>query len=167
MKTQHRTARGRRGFTILEVVFAMGILMVGLSVLLGLLSFGAGLGTTSIQRADAAAAVQVVLADLEERLFPMDEEGEVGEPADLVDIPVPGSERLVYSTVATPDPLHTGPGPALYRVDIEIKWEQSGTERALRVSTLMAGQIPFGERLRRALLGASGPPRVPEGASGP
>lgn len=167
MTTPRRTRRRARGFTILEVVFSMGILLIGLSVVLGLLSFGAGLGTSSVRRAEAAAALEFVVADLEERLFPLAADGTVGEPRDLVDVPVPGYERLVYSTVATPDPDHVGPGPILYRVVIHLKWRQSGQDRLLSVATLMPRQVPFGERLRRALLGGGGAPAVAEGASGP
>ena len=36
-------ATRKQGFTIIEVVLAMGVLMVGMSVILTLLTFGAGL----------------------------------------------------------------------------------------------------------------------------
>ncbi|QDU69069.1 type IV pilus modification PilV family protein [Engelhardtia mirabilis] len=155
------------GFTILEVVFAMGILLIGMSVVLGLLSFGAGLGSNAMRRAEAAGSLEFIVADLEERLFPILEDGSVGPPITIENAPVPGSDRLVYSASAVPEPNHEGPAAILYRVDIDVAWSRGGSERVLSFATLMPRQVPFGERLRQALLGSSGPPAVPQGGQGP
>ncbi|MEO0651113.1 MAG: hypothetical protein AAFZ65_10585 [Planctomycetota bacterium] len=152
--SNRRPARRRSGFTIVEVVLATGILALGASVVLGLLNFGAVLATHSARRADAAAVLPTVVADLEERLFPLLEDGSVGPPQDLVDQPVPGYERLTYSVEA--EPLTEGlepPGfPALYRVQIEIAWTGSGRRRTLEAETLLTRGVPFGARLRRAFI---------------
>ena len=44
------------GFTIIEVVLAMGILLIGMTTILGLLSYGAALSRTASLRAQAARA---------------------------------------------------------------------------------------------------------------
>ena len=57
MRTQ-RTPRTRRGgFTLIEVVLAMGILVTGMTMLLGLYTFGAAMARTAQLRASSAAAV--------------------------------------------------------------------------------------------------------------
>jgi hypothetical protein len=150
---RHAEGSFRAGFTIVEVVFAMGILALGASVLLGLLNFGASLASGAKVRAEAASMLPTVVIDLEERLFPLLEDGSVGEPVDVVDQPVPGHSRLTYSTRSTPvSDEEAGGMPTLYRVEIELAWMGQGRRRALTCDTLMTRQVPFGARLRRAFI---------------
>jgi len=147
-------ARSRAGFTIVEVVMAMFILLIGMTSVLGLLSFGAALARTAELRSQSAYAVESIVADLEESLFPLvvTEDGRevAGEPVDVVDRPVPGRPALTYSARAHPEPGSDGsPGPALYRVDIEIRWSSQGATRTKAYQTLLVREVPFGERLRR------------------
>lgn len=142
-------ARSRAGFTLIEVLLAMALLVFGMASILGLLSFGAGLARTAALRGASADAIESVMSDLEERLFPLvkNEAGDevVGEPKERVDEPVPGHPGLSYSTHCVPNPAN----PLEYRVDVEIRWSVSGTTRTKTFTTLLLRQIPFGERLRR------------------
>ena len=97
----------RSGFTIVEVVVAMGIFLIGMSSLLGLLAFGATLTRHAALRSDAAAAVEAVVADLEERLFPIDEDGEVGDPLPIRDRALPDHPGVVYSATTRTNPART------------------------------------------------------------
>jgi general secretion pathway protein I len=146
------------GFTLVEVVLAMFVLFIGMTAVLGLLSFGAALSRTSSLRAGAANAIEAVLTDLEETLFPLevDAEGEerAGEPRAIDGRPVPGYPGLTYSTRATPNPAD----PREYRVDVEISWAAGGTTRTKRFTTLLLREVPFGERLRARFVEG----RVPE-----
>ena len=84
MKTQREIGGERGGFTLVEVVLAMFILLLGMSTILGLLSFGAAMAKTAALRTGAANSIEAVLADLEENLFPLvlvDGEEVAGEPA--------------------------------------------------------------------------------------
>lgn len=142
------------GFTIIEVVLAMFILLIGMTTILGLLSFGAALSRTASLRSQAANAIEAVLADLEENLFPLtvvDDLAVAGEPTDIERRPVPGLPGLVYSARAVPDPEHDGGsvGPLEYRVDVEISWSTAGAKQSRRFTTLLLREVPFGERLRR------------------
>jgi hypothetical protein len=120
--------------------------------ILGLLSFGAAMARTAALRSESAFAIEAILADLQETMFPLEvtEEGlEVaGEPVDVVDQPVPGRPALTYSARAHPEPA-AGATPALYRVDVDIRWSTEGATRTKRYSTLLLREVPFGERLRR------------------
>lgn len=149
---RHKGDRG--GFTIIEVVLAMFILLIGMTTILGLLSFGAALSRTASLRSQAANAIEAVLADLEENLFPLvevDGLAVAGEPADVERRPVPGFPGLVYSASAVPDPEHDASsiGPLEYRVDVEISWSTAGAKQSRRFTTLLLREVPFGERLRR------------------
>ncbi|HUR26611.1 MAG TPA: hypothetical protein VM509_00375 [Planctomycetota bacterium] len=144
----------RAGFTIVEVVIAMGLFLLGMSCVLGLLSFGAALTRTASLRNESASAIEAVVADLEEHLFPLVKQGDsvtVGPPAEIVDRPVPGRPDVTYSAKATPDPAQKDyPGGALeYRVDVTMGWKSAGESQQKKFTTLCVREIPFSERLRR------------------
>lgn len=144
----------RAGLTILEVVLAMGILALGMAAIISIFTSAASLGVSARQRAEAAAALEYVVADVSERLFPLDEDGGVLEPAQVERAPIPGFERLTFSARARLAALPPGPGlPPLYRVDITIHWSEQGRARALEHATLLPGAVSLSERLRRELYG--------------
>jgi hypothetical protein len=133
---------------------AMFILLLGMTSVLGLLSFGAALARSSELRGKSASALDNIVADLRETLFPevLAADGSVlaGEPVAIVDRPVPGHPALTYSAYPVREPGAEGAlVPELYRVDIEIRWSSEGKTRAETYRTLMVREIPFGERLRR------------------
>ena len=146
------TMRARAGFTLIEVVLAMFVLLIGMSSILGLLSFGASLSRTAALRGGAANAIEAVVTDLEETLFPLelDAQGDevAGEPRDLTERELPGYPGLSYSTHSAQNPEN----PLEYRVDVEIKWAVGGTARSKRFTTLLLREVPFGERLRARLV---------------
>jgi len=149
---RRRTSPRRAGFTLIEVVLAMGVLMIGMTAILGLLSFGAALSRTSSLRGGAANSIEAVVADLEETLFPLlvDADGDevVGEPRDVVKRELPGYPGLTYSTRSTPNPDN----PLEYRVDVEVEWAVSGATRTKTFTTLLLREVPFGERLRARIV---------------
>lgn len=169
MRAAPRTTR-RSGFTLVEVVLAMGLLVLGMSTILGLLSFGAALSRTAALRSASAATVEAVVADLEETLFPMMEDGSAGDPREIEERPVPGHPGLVYSASASPHPdqLDRPGGPLEYRVDVEMRWRAAGATRRRRFTTLLLREIPFGERLRLQFIeDRVGPDRPAEQESTP
>ncbi len=138
------------GFTILEVVLAMGILVLAMTSLLGLFTFGAALTRTAALRTAAATAIEAVIADLEESLFPLEDDGSVGDPRAIVDRPVPGARGVVYSATARMNP----DDPDEFAVDVRASWEASGVRRERSFTTLLLREVPFGERLRRRFIQA-------------
>lgn len=156
-------ARPRAGFTIVEIVLAMGILVMGATAVLGMLTFGAALTRTAELRSAAAAAVEAVNADIDRNLFPY-ADGQVGEPVELSARRVAGVEGLIYTARATQNPER----PREYRVDVELSWESSGVRCARSYSILRLREISFGERLRRELVeGEERPSGAPGGTRGP
>lgn len=157
-ESAHRAARNHRrgGFTIVEVVLAMGILMLGATAILGMLTFGAALTRSAQLRAMGAIAADAVIADLEQHLFPY-EDGEVGEPIEIVERQVPGAVDVVYSARATAHPTD----PLEYRVDVEMRWRSGGVQRRRGFTTILLRELSLGERLRRDFVEARG--RTPLG----
>lgn len=152
MRVLRRSAKS--GFTIVEVVIAMGILLVGATAILSMLTFGASLTRAAQLRTQAATAVEAVRADIEANMFPYDlksdgEEGEsggeVGAPESFFDRPVPGLPLVVYTAIPTENPEL----PREYRVDVDITWTTGGVDRNKQITWIMLQEIPFGERMRR------------------
>jgi Tfp pilus assembly protein PilE len=137
-------AERRAGFTIVEVIVAMGILLFGMTSILGLLTYGAAMSRTAHLRTNASAAVESVMSDLEETFFPM-KDGEAGEPVKIEQRELFGVADLVYSAT----PVQNPDRPLEYRVDIEMTWKSAGVQREKRFSTILLREVPFGERLRR------------------
>jgi type II secretory pathway pseudopilin PulG len=157
-----RRNAGRAGFTIVEVVLAMGILLLGMTSILGMLTFGAALSRTAQLRNQGAQAAEAVAADLRDGLFPLvldEETGRhlAGEPAEVRERPVPGRPGLTYSATAVlvprrDDSQAAALAPELYRVDVELAWKSGGARRTRSFTTLVAREVPFGERMRRLFL---------------
>jgi prepilin-type N-terminal cleavage/methylation domain-containing protein len=153
-----RSGSPRGGFTILEVLVAMSILLVGMTAILGLLSFGAAMTRTAALKSAAAISVEALVADLEETLFPLvqapgSNEWLVGPPIAIEDREIPGHPGVSYSARASGDPNDNRPGgPLRYRVDIEVHWMSGGRVRTKNFQTLMLREVPFAERLRRLMV---------------
>jgi hypothetical protein len=169
VSTSRTGQSSRAGFTLIEVVLAMGLFLLGMTSILGLLSFGAALARAAELRAVAASSVQAVMADLEERLFPLLEDPAtgaflVGEPQPIAERAVTGQIGLVYSAKATAEPAESNgagraerSGPRRYRVDVEMRWSAAGRTHVKAFTTLMLGEVPFGERMRRLLVAGEKP----------
>lgn len=154
MKRAHTLSksRARAGFTILEVLLALGILLFGMAAILGLLTLGAALTKSAEQRTQAASAAEAVIADLQESFFPLvpgpDGTLEPGEPLPVKEKLLPGSDGVVYSASAVQNPQRADE----YRVDVTLSWSSSGVRRERRITTLLVRELPFGERLRRQFI---------------
>ncbi len=152
----------RAGFTLLEVVLAMGVLVMGMSILLSLLTFGAALTKGAALRSRAATVIEAVVADLEESLFPLAEDGSVGEPPErLASRPVPGLKGVLYKARTRPNPLD----PYEYVVEVEVSWSAEGQRRKKTFQTLLLREVPFGERMRRRFVASPSASRIPPGGS--
>jgi prepilin-type N-terminal cleavage/methylation domain-containing protein len=145
VRASFRRSGRRSGFTILEVVLAMGILAIGSTVVLSLLTFGAALSQSAVLSTSSAAAIEAVISDLEETLFPLGPDGTLGEPVPIEDRPVPGVPGVLYSATATANPDH----PIEYRVDVDVRWRSGGARRERRFQTILLRELSFGERMRR------------------
>jgi general secretion pathway protein I len=167
------SSASRAGFTIIEVVMAMALLLLGMTSILGLLSFGVALSRTAALRTSAASAVEAVVADLEEHLFPLVPDARTGdqvpgEPSDVVERPLPGQAGILYSARVSGDPSSDRTGgdgtPRVYRVDVVMSWSSGGSRRTKSFTTLLLQEVPFGARMRRLFVA---PPEVAAQAAPP
>lgn len=143
--------RRRAGFTLVEVLLAVGLFALGASLLIGVFAAGSAMASGAALRTEAAAQLEALSADLEERLFPVLPDGGTGEARELIDVPFPGNDRLTYTARATYAPGEPfAPGfPRLVRVDVEVRWNSGGRRLALESQYLLTHSVPVGERLRQ------------------
>lgn len=152
LPSQGRDSRSARsGFTLIEVLMAMSILVIGSLGIISILTFGAALSKTAALRTASSGAVEAVFADLEEWLFPLEPDGSVGYPRTIVDRPVFAAPGVLYSASAEENPDF----PLEFRVDVKMKWMSSGVQRTQEFSTLLLREVPFGERMRRRFVAGS------------
>ncbi len=147
---------GAGGFTLIEMIVAMGILVIGVSSILGLLSFGAALQRTAEARNEASLAAAQMVASLRDdpALFPMQPDGSVGAPAALVlERPVPGHSRLVARIELRENPLLAGE----YIATVEIGWKERGKRRLETFRTILQREVPFAHRLEIEMRGSPPP----------
>ena len=76
MSTLSRPTTRRAGFTLIEVMLAMGILVLGATAIIAFLTYGASTARHAQLRTQAATAMDAVMADLRHELFPY-ENGEL------------------------------------------------------------------------------------------
>ncbi len=151
------------GFTLIEVLLAAGLLVAGMSMILGVFNFGSAMSRTAELRSLASGTVEAIMGDLEETLFTINDDGSIGEPIAIEDRAVPGRQGVVYSITATGqpssvDPEEVGLGAGLpreYVVEINVQWQASGIKKNETWTTIMLREVPFGARMRK-IVGSGG-----------
>ncbi len=159
MKAIEKSSQGSAGFTLIEVMLAMGILALGMTAVLGLFTFGAALTQASVLRTQSATAIETITHELPGRLFPADETGLPAVPAGdgriaLEDQSIPGLPALRYRALAVPvqgGPLAEDGGPLEYDVEVEVFFHQQGVRRARTFHTRLLRERSFAQRMRSRL----------------
>lgn len=131
------------GFTLIEMLVAMGILVVGVTTILGLLTFGAALQRTAERQSEAALAAEQVVDDLRNLAFPVNPDGTPGEPSTQMEFPVQGHPRLTASVDLKRNPALVGE----YFATILIQWRERGQLKGEEFRTILQRETPFGARL--------------------
>ncbi len=143
-------ARAQRGYTLIEVLVAFGLLAAGLSVLLAILSGGVRSIGRSSQSTQAALYAQSLLDTLgaDKRLQPGRSLGdfEHGRYRWTLDVekfqpPLPAPARGDPYTNPNLQGLNQN---EIYRVLLQMQWGARGSEQNLRVETLRAYAPPQG-----------------------
>jgi prepilin-type N-terminal cleavage/methylation domain-containing protein len=132
-----------RGFTLIEVLVAMGILVVGVTSILGLLVFGAAVERTAERRSEVALAAQQVVADLQSS-FTLSEDGSISDPPSLqMERPVAGHPTLTAKVELKSNPSM----PGEYVAWVRIGWLERGQLRFEEFRTILQREAPFSRRV--------------------
>ncbi|CCE06195.1 hypothetical protein BRAS3843_1640005 [Bradyrhizobium sp. STM 3843] len=129
---QERSSRtDEAGFTLVEVIVALAMLSVGLSILFGMISSGLGRTGTAERTAEAASLAQSLLADVGTELA-------VGVGARSGEFPHGFRWQLIMR------PYHQSREGAerrieLYLVSAQVGWDEGAGQRSFELSTLRLG----------------------------
>ena len=124
-----------RGFTLLEVLIALGILALALPILLGLRNFDLDLHARAKELTTATILAQEKLAETElGPTLPIGETGGEFLPTPLGSLPTaainnrPSNYR--WKRIVAPTPL-----PIVREVKVQVIWPRGATEEMVEVST--------------------------------
>lgn len=121
---------GESGFTLIEVLVALGVMTFGLTVLLGAMSFAVGTRRGAEMRARAASLAESVMHDVEQRLLPEHPvPPDWEDPKELAIAPaaavgVPDQAGMTYSIQYST----AGEQPDLVLVTVRVQWRDDGEE---------------------------------------
>jgi prepilin-type N-terminal cleavage/methylation domain-containing protein len=136
--------RPNAGFTLIELMIAIGILLFGVTTLAGVLSVGLGTRRSAEQQLRASALVDQVLLELEQDVLPGIDPLATELPPVEVDGP-PGFPELKYRVDFTLDPER----PEVVLARIEIGWREQGDWITTRFRRVLFRQAPFAQRVQR------------------
>ena len=119
-----------RGFTLVEVIVALAMLSIGLSVLLGLISSGLRQAKTAERAAEASSLTQSLLAEVGTRR-PV-KQGAFEET-------MPSGFRGHLTIEPYGAPAVEGSPIGLYLVSADVEWEDVAERRSFALKTLRLG----------------------------
>lgn len=101
-RAARRPPSARCGLTLVEVLIAMALLLFGLSALLGLFQFGAGLESEARSDAELAPAVESLVAEVRASAWLLDRSGAIAGIREMRALPVPGASQYRYDLEVEP-----------------------------------------------------------------
>ncbi len=132
------------GFTILEVVIAIGIFMFGITAILGLFQVGGSFEQSARVRAELAPAIEPLIAEIRRDAWLINAGGDVTGLRDYTGVDVPGVPGYRFDLKVRP----AAENPALRRA--ELRFYRQSPERILtRVSFMLERDVPIERRTQR------------------
>ena len=150
MADPRRSADRQGGFTLLELLIALGILSFGITALIGVLSVGVGTRRGAEMRTQAVLLSDQILHHIQERIFadhPIPQE--FSDEQDLAIDPVvvdqiDGFAGLRYSVSFVVDVER----PDLVLAIIRVSWRDQGEDVGQEFRRILPRAAPFSYRVR-------------------
>lgn len=138
----------QRGFTLIEMMVALAILLVGVTSLLAALAGAVDLRRSSEAQAEAGRVADQALLAVQQQIRrqPGDDALALQLPQ-LLDQPVPALPGMSYSVRYTREPDRFD----VVLVEIDVRWREQGEDMRQRFHRLLPLQEPLGVRAARFL----------------
>ncbi len=136
------------GFTLAEMLAALGILLVGITALLGALGSSVGQRRTTDARLAASKFADVAMHRIRYEAIQRAQGGDSDldlEVAALTDQTVPGFPGMSWSAEAITDELR----PDIWLIRLEIRWLDEGEDSSEVFYRILPRTLPLGQRVRR------------------
>ncbi|MBK8978075.1 MAG: prepilin-type N-terminal cleavage/methylation domain-containing protein [Planctomycetes bacterium] len=140
--------RGQAGFTLLELMLAMGILTFGITAVLGVLSVGVDSRRTAEMRGRAVVLAERIVQEVERATLaehPLPDEfvdEDLAIPTLVVE-EVDGFPGMRYSVEFVTDPTR----PDLVLLKIRVAWLEQGADQGVELRRIVPRQVPFSLRV--------------------
>lgn len=141
--------RREGGFTLLELVVALGILVFGATALIGALSLGVGTRRGTEMRARASILADRVLLHVEQDVLSQQPIPEGWESPDELAIPqerveaVDGFPGMEYSVAFTTSPER----PDVVLVTVRVAWRDQGEDQGQVFQRIVPRAVPLSRRV--------------------
>lgn len=132
------------GFTLVEMMVALGILVMGMTSLIGLFTAAVSTRYSAELRSRAAAVAEEVLRDIQEDVLARDDGLEPEIPS-LGPQPVEGMPSMRYRVDFIIDPEQ----PDLVMAEVRIGWSEQGAQLEQVFRRILPREQPFRERVLR------------------
>ena len=137
-----------RGFTLFEIMCALGIFMFGIVGVMSLLAMALRMHKEALDRETAAMAADEVLGELEEIAPTLERDPDSGDLKPLTDRPVPGRDGYTY-TVTFREARETEDPDPLIEARLQIAWKSRGKRRAVEFVSYLNPTRSFREEVER------------------
>jgi type II secretory pathway pseudopilin PulG len=139
-------AQGMAGFTLAEMLAALGILLFGVVSLLGAMTASIGQRRSTDAKLELAALCEHALQRVQQECVRAP--GDAADPLDLefvplVDQPAPGFAGMTWSATATADESK----PLVWLVRIEVRWYEAGDVVTAEFLRVVPRQLPLRDRV--------------------
>jgi general secretion pathway protein I len=142
MREKARNIFTTTGFTLIEVVVAMAILAIGLTIIIELFSGGLRLGRTSVEYTKAVNYARIKMEEISLKQT-MEEGSEEGEFDNTYRWQIDVKRVNVLQPENRPD---FEPPAELFQVKINILWKSGSKERSTRIESLRTIRLEDSEK---------------------
>ncbi len=137
--------RRTRGFTLVEVLVAMGIFLLGITALMALFQYGGSLQVGARSHAALAPVLEPLVEDLVDEAWLPDPAGGLAGLRDYRGEPVPGAPEYRYDLEVSGTE-----GPSGVRRAVLILYRDRRDHPVARVPFLLPRRVPVARRLETA-----------------
>lgn len=137
-----RATRKQRGFTLVEILLAMSLFLIGITALMGLFHFGGDMESTARAHGNLASAIETVVAEVRARAWSLDSTGQIIGIQSMSEQPVPGAPDYRYDLSVEA----AGDDPDLRRATLRF-YLTTPDRPSADVSFLLRRSVPLERRL--------------------
>ena len=136
------------GFTLVEMLAALAILLLGITALIGALSSSVAQRRTTEARLEAQSLCEHAILRIQEECVRRRAGGESDLDLELATLPdqtAPGFPGMTWSASAVVDEAR----PDVWMVRLKIRWLDEGEDVFEEFLRVLPRQLPLGQRVRR------------------
>lgn len=141
--------QSRGGFSLIEVLIALGVLLVGMTGVLALFTTALGLQQRAVERQEIAREADAIVLRIEDDLTRRITGGGEAVRITGVEFPVPGQQRMRY--VADLEPIPDDPGGRGVFAHVRLLVRERGRDREYDLGALTIVPRPDQDALIREL----------------